>query len=125
MPFVLMLVGLVSITLSLFKNLVLRYHVCGLLEKSRKYARKNLASSSKSASKPSISCVRTACPKLSTSMQEQLVVKYYLQHERPCCIGYTNSNRRREFVYPIQHGREKNDSSYEFIGEVILKIYVV
>jgi hypothetical protein len=33
--------------------------------------------------------------------------KYYLQHERPCCIGYTNSSRRREFVYPIQHGREK------------------
>ena len=31
--------------------------------------------------------------------------KYYLQHERPCCIGYTNSSRRREFVYPIQHGR--------------------
>jgi hypothetical protein len=31
---------------------------------------------------------------------------YYLQHERPCCIGYTNSSRRREFVYPIQHGRE-------------------
>jgi hypothetical protein len=34
------------------------------------------------------------------------VDKYYLQHERPCCIGYTNSSRRREFVYPIQHGRE-------------------
>ena len=55
---------------------------------------------------------------------------YYLQHERPCCIGYTNSSRRREFVYPIQDGREccnglKNDSSYEFIGEVILKINVV
>ena len=31
---------------------------------------------------------------------------YYLQHERTCCIGYTNSSRRREFVYPIQHGRE-------------------
>jgi hypothetical protein len=31
---------------------------------------------------------------------------YYLQHERPCCIGYTNSSRRQEFVYPIQHGRE-------------------
>ena len=34
--------------------------------------------------------------------------KYYLQHERPCCIGYTT-----------------NDSSHEFIGEVILKINVV
>ena len=33
-------------------------------------------------------------------------VMYYLQHERPCCIGYTNSSRRREFVYLIQHGRE-------------------
>jgi hypothetical protein len=32
---------------------------------------------------------------------------YYLQHERPCCIGYTNSSRRLEFVYPIQlHGRD-------------------
>jgi hypothetical protein len=28
-----------------------------------------------------------------------------LQHSRPCCIGYTNSSRRLEFVYPIQHGR--------------------
>jgi hypothetical protein len=36
----------------------------------------------------------------------QLCVMYYLQHERPCCMGYTNSSRRREFVYPIQHGRE-------------------
>jgi hypothetical protein len=34
--------------------------------------RKNLTSCSKSANKPSTSCVRTACPKLSTSM-EQLV----------------------------------------------------
>ncbi len=33
--------------------------------------------------------------------------KYYLQHERPCCIGYTSSSRRRELVYPIQHGREE------------------
>ena len=32
--------------------------------------------------------------------------KYYLQHERPCCIGYTSLSRRREIVYPIQHGRE-------------------
>jgi hypothetical protein len=36
-----------------------------------------------------------------------LIYTYCLQHERPCCIGYTNSSRRREFVYPIlQHGRE-------------------
>jgi hypothetical protein len=28
-----------------------------------------------------------------------------LQHSRPCCIGYTNSRLRLEFVYPIQHGR--------------------
>ena len=28
-----------------------------------------------------------------------------LQHSRPCCIGYTNSRLRFEFVYPIQHGR--------------------
>ena len=31
---------------------------------------------------------------------------YYLQHERPCCIGYTSSSRSRDIVYPIQHGRE-------------------
>ena len=31
--------------------------------------------------------------------------KYYLQYERPYCIGYKNSSRRREGVCPIQHGR--------------------
>ena len=41
--------------------------------------------------------------------------------------GRVVPGRRREFVYPIQHGRKwlKNDSSYEFIDEVILKINVV
>ena len=34
------------------------------------------------------------------------IFKYYLQYERPCYIGYTISSRRREVVYPIQHGRE-------------------
>ena len=39
----------------------------------------------------------------------------------------TNSSRRREFVRPIQHGREcckwlKNSSSYERTGEKSLKI---
>ena len=29
----------------------------------------------------------------------------HLQHERPCCIRYTNSRLRLEFVYLIQHGR--------------------
>ncbi len=29
----------------------------------------------------------------------------HLQHSRPCCIGYTNSRLRLEFVYLIQHGR--------------------
>ena len=33
--------------------------------------------------------------------------KYYLQHERPCYIGYTNSSQRREVVCPIQHGRRR------------------
>jgi hypothetical protein len=41
-----------------------------------------------------------------SNIQVRILLVYYLQHERPCCIGYTNSNRRREFVYPIQHGRE-------------------
>ena len=45
---------------------------------------------------------------------------YYLQHERPCCIGRYNSSRRREFVCPIQHGREC--SSYELTGEKRLEI---
>jgi hypothetical protein len=31
---------------------------------------------------------------------------YYLQHEWLCCIGYTISSRRWEFVYLIQHRRE-------------------
>ena len=34
------------------------------------YTRKNLTSCSKSANKPSTSCVRTACPKLSTSLEQ-------------------------------------------------------
>ena len=34
------------------------------------YARKNLASCSKSTNKPSTSCVCTACPKLSTSLKQ-------------------------------------------------------
>jgi hypothetical protein len=43
------------------------------------YKRKYLTSCSKSANKPSTSCVRTACPKLSTSLEQ--AVKYYLKHE--------------------------------------------
>jgi hypothetical protein len=34
------------------------------------YTRKNLTSCSKSANKPSTSYVRTACPKLSTSLEQ-------------------------------------------------------
>ena len=29
------------------------------------------------------------------------IYMYYLQHERPCCIGYTSSSPKREIVYPI------------------------
>ena len=58
--------------------------------------------------------------------------KYYLQHSRPCCIGYTTDI----YVYPIymyiRYNTDanvvndlKNDSSFEFIGEVILKINIV
>ena len=36
--------------------------------------RKSLTSCSKSANKPSISCVRTACPKLSTSLEQAVKV---------------------------------------------------
>ena len=32
---------------------------------------------------------------------------YYLQHERPCCIEYSNLSRRRKFLYLIQHGPER------------------
>ena len=58
---------------------------------------------------------------------------YNILYERPCCIGYTNSSRRAEgeSLY-IRYNTAahvvnslKNDSSYEFIGEVILKINVV
>jgi hypothetical protein len=38
--------------------------------KFSKYTRKNLTSCSKSANKPSTSCLRTACPKLSTSLEQ-------------------------------------------------------
>ena len=31
--------------------------------------------------------------------------KYYLQYERPCCIGHTTSRPRLDFAYPIQHDR--------------------
>ena len=41
-----------------------------------------------------------------TMLSQLELLSYYLQHERPCCIGYTNSSRRREFVHHIQHGRE-------------------
>ena len=34
------------------------------------YTRKNLTSCSKSTNKPSTSCVRTACPKLSTGLEQ-------------------------------------------------------
>ena len=46
--------------------------------------------------------------------------KYYLQHERPCCIGYTNESLyiRYNTDANVVNGL-KNDSSYEFIGEVI------
>ena len=29
-----------------------------------------------------------------------------IQYERPYCIGYTMSSRRRDILYPIQYGRE-------------------
>jgi hypothetical protein len=41
------------------------------------YTRKNLTCCSKSANKPSTSCVLTACPKLPTSVEE--AVKVYMQ----------------------------------------------
>ena len=56
---------------------------------------------------------------------------HYLKHEQPIFVSNTNSSRRREFVYQIKIGCEcfnvylKNDPSYEFIGEVILKINIV
>jgi hypothetical protein len=34
-------------------------------------------------------------------------IQYCSHHERSCCIGYTKSSRRQEFIYPIQH----NDST--------------
>ena len=33
-------------------------------------------------------------------------IKCQIQYERPYCIGYTMSSRRRDILYPIQYGRE-------------------
>jgi hypothetical protein len=49
-------------------KVVKKQDLCCLVESN--YTRKNLASCSKSANKPSTSCVRTACPKLLTSMEQ-------------------------------------------------------
>ena len=69
---------------------------------------------------------------------------YYLQHELLCCIRYTNSSRRQEFVYLIQHEHEcckwlvkcldenirilqqfnKNDGYLKFREKSELKVYV-
>ena len=49
---------------NLFMVRVLYYLCC------QKYTRKNLTTCSKSANKPSTSCVRTACYKLSTSLEQ-------------------------------------------------------
>ena len=43
-------------------------------------------------------------------------IKHLLKHEQPIFIWYTNSSRKTCL---------KNDPSYEFIGEVILKINIV
>ena len=54
----------------------------------------------------------------------------HLQHSRPCCIGYTNSRLRLEFVYPIQHGSPVVNSTYCLFSElplfyILLKYSVV
>jgi hypothetical protein len=65
------------ITINYFWNFVI-WHWFGYLERPLaagcyiRYTRKNLTSCSKSANKPSTSCVRTACPKLSTSLEQTI-----------------------------------------------------
>ena len=56
---------------------------------------------------------------------------YYLQHERPCSVSDIQTRAEGESLY-IRYNTDanvvnglKNDSFYEFIGEVILKINVV
>jgi hypothetical protein len=48
---------------------LVRFYMC-TARRARIYTRKNLTSCSKSANKPSTSCVCTACPKLSTSLEQ-------------------------------------------------------
>ena len=38
--------------------------------------------------------------------KKRILIDEYIQHERPCCIKYTNTSRKRVVVYLIQHGRE-------------------
>ena len=56
------------------KIYLLLYKIILFLEKlnllKKRYTRKNLTTCSKSANKPSTSCVRTACYKLSTSLEQ-------------------------------------------------------
>ena len=64
------------------------------------YTRKNLTSCSKSANKPSTSCVRTACPKLSTSLEQPCC--YYHRRPRldlpaPACAFLITSEGRKHW----------------------------
>jgi hypothetical protein len=60
---------------SIATSLLQVFTTCAFL---RVYTRTNLTSCSKSANKPSTSCVRTACPKLSTSLEQAVNNFYYL-----------------------------------------------
>jgi hypothetical protein len=73
--------------------------------------------------------LKRVCKCISITYQYISVSTIYNMSGRPCCIGYTNWSRRREW---LKNGLKndsssglKNDSSYEFIGEVILIINVV
>ena len=61
-------------------------------------------------------------------------IMYYLQHERPCFIGYTNSSRRRELYVSDTTLIDANVQYmvhcetlrfYGPIDEVILKIHLI
>ena len=49
----------------------------------------------------------------------------YLQHSRPCCIGYTTSRLRLELVYPIQHGRScgKYSTYQHYVSALYVWLY--
>ena len=61
--------GIIRLVTRLFLQVCYSHDTTKMLQGWRVFTRKNLTTCSKSANKPSTSCVRTACYKLSTSLE--------------------------------------------------------